>query len=105
MVSAITAAALAGLVTAYAAVVRPRLLTWGATPEETRASMPGDGVVRMPRYPTTYAVTIDAPVDEVWPWLAQLGQGRGGLYSYQGLATSSMSRRLDVPGSASLVST
>ncbi|MGH4011850.1 MAG: hypothetical protein ACRDTH_27420 [Pseudonocardiaceae bacterium] len=42
MVSAIAAAALVGLVTAYAAVVRPWLLTWGATPEETRASMPGD---------------------------------------------------------------
>jgi hypothetical protein len=30
-------------------------------------------------------VTIDAPVEEVWPWLAQLGQDRGGFYSYEWL--------------------
>ncbi len=31
------------------------------------------------------AVTIGAPRDAVWPWLAQIGQGRGGLYSYDDL--------------------
>jgi hypothetical protein len=35
-----------------------------------------------------YAVTIKAPVEEVWPWLAQLGQDRGGFYSYEWLETS-----------------
>ena len=30
-------------------------------------------------------MTIDAPVEEVWPWLAQLGQDRGGFYSYEWL--------------------
>ena len=33
----------------------------------------------------TRAITIDATADRVWPWLAQLGQGRGGLYSYDAL--------------------
>ena len=28
-------------------------------------------------------MTIDAPVEKVWPWLAQLGQDRGGFYSYE----------------------
>lgn len=26
---------------------------------------------------------IDAPAELVWPWLVQIGQNRGGLYSYQ----------------------
>ena len=30
----------------------------------------------------TRAVTVEAGVDGVWPWIAQLGQGRGGFYSY-----------------------
>jgi hypothetical protein len=34
---------------------------------------------------TTRAITIDAPAEEVWRWLMQLGQGRGGLYSYDRL--------------------
>jgi len=38
-----------------------------------------------PASQSTRAVTIDAPVDEVWPWLAQLGQDRGGFYSYEWL--------------------
>ena len=30
-------------------------------------------------------MTVDAPAAEVWRWLVQLGQGRGGMYSYEGL--------------------
>lgn len=44
--------------------------------------MPGDALVRDPMYATTQAVTIDAPPSVVWPWLAQMGAGRGGWYSY-----------------------
>jgi hypothetical protein len=33
----------------------------------------------------TLATTIDAQPDQVWPWLAQLGYQRGGLYSYDWL--------------------
>ena len=29
-------------------------------------------------------MTIKAPVEEVWPWLAQLGEDRAGFYSYCG---------------------
>jgi hypothetical protein len=32
---------------------------------------------------TTRAVTISAPAERVWPWLVQMGQGRGGLYTYE----------------------
>jgi hypothetical protein len=33
----------------------------------------------------TYAVTIHAQPEEIWPWLAQIGYQRGGLYSYDWL--------------------
>ncbi len=31
----------------------------------------------------THAVSIAAPPEEVWPWIAQMGQGRGGFYSFE----------------------
>lgn len=32
---------------------------------------------------TTRAISVSAPPSRVWPWLVQMGQGRGGLYTYQ----------------------
>ncbi len=65
--------------------LRPRMLRWGATEEEARRSLPGDELVPQPKLLATHAVTIAAPVEQVWPWLAQIGQGRGGFYSYDWL--------------------
>jgi hypothetical protein len=62
--------------------VRPWHLKWGTTPEEARKPLPGDERVPDPDVLSTHAITIDAPADEVWPWLVQIGQGRGGFYSY-----------------------
>ena len=58
---------------------------WGATAEELGAGWPGDGLVVGADLTTTRAVTVHAPAAEVWPWIAQLGQGRGGFYSYDAL--------------------
>jgi len=66
----------------YFTVVFPWMLNWGATGAETSMSLPGDEVVSNPMYRSTRAITIDAPVEDVWPWIAQLGQDRGGFYSY-----------------------
>jgi hypothetical protein len=66
-------------------VIGRRRLTWGATAEEAQAPLPGDGLVPHPKWGFTYAVTIAAPRTEVWPWIAQIGQGRGGFYTYQTL--------------------
>ncbi|CAH0129857.1 hypothetical protein SRABI83_00212 [Arthrobacter sp. Bi83] len=44
--------------------------------------MPGDGIVDAPYLTTTRAVSIKAAPDSIWPWLVQMGNGRGGLYSY-----------------------
>lgn len=78
------ALALAGLA-AYGLVFRSRQLTWGATPEEMTQEMPGDACVANPHLRATRAITIRNRASEVWPWIAQLGQGRGGFYSYDGL--------------------
>jgi hypothetical protein len=78
--------ALAGAVIAgYIIGVRPWHLRWGATSEEVARPLPGDELVAEPVTSATHAITIRAPVTAVWPWLVQLGQNRGGLYSYQWL--------------------
>jgi hypothetical protein len=77
----------AGLAVAAAAVSYPWLfrrpcLTWGATPEEADRELPGDDLLADPDIISTRAVTIDAPPAAVWPWLVQMGSGRGGAYTY-----------------------
>jgi hypothetical protein len=71
----------AGLL-AYKFVVQPWHLHWGATDEEIKQKMPGDELIEKPDYVSTRAVTIEAKPEEVYPWLIQIGQGRGGAYSY-----------------------
>jgi proline iminopeptidase len=70
---------------AYGAWVRPRIVRWGATADEVEGEFPGREVVREGRRSTTMAVTIGAPPRDVWPWLVQLGWGRGGWYSWDAL--------------------
>ena len=55
----------------------------GASDEERRAALAGDGVVARPRTGYTLGITIRAAPREVWPWLAQMGQGRGGFYTHE----------------------
>jgi hypothetical protein len=62
-----------------------RTLNWGATESEIQSDLPGDQRVSNPSYVSTRAVTIAAPPSDIWPWLAQLGFRRGGLYSYDWL--------------------
>ena len=79
------AAAGAGTLAAYALAVRPWHVRWGATDEEVNERLPGDELVRHPNVEATHAVTIKAPAEEVWPWLVQIGQDKGGFYSYSWL--------------------
>jgi hypothetical protein len=72
----------AAALAAYAFLIRPWHLTWGATNEELKKALPGDDLVQDPKLNATHAITIDAPVEDVWPWLVQMGQNRGGFYSY-----------------------
>ncbi len=58
---------------------------WGVDDDELASAMPGDELVPEPDLGYTRGITVAAPVEAVWPWVAQLGQGRGGFYSYDGL--------------------
>jgi hypothetical protein len=62
-------------------VIRPLHLRWGATTEEVEQAVPGD----LEHIGWTRAITIEATPEEIWPWLVQWGQGRGGWYSYDWL--------------------
>jgi hypothetical protein len=75
---------LAGIVI-YRLALLPWTRAWGATPAETRATLPGDELIEHAGVRMTRAVTIDAPIEAVWPWLAQIGQDRAGFYSYRWL--------------------
>jgi hypothetical protein len=55
--------------------------TYGSTCAERRSALPGDGIIPDPDMVTDHAVTIDAPPAAVWPWLVQMGWGRGGWYT------------------------
>lgn len=76
------AAAGAAAFSAYMLVVRPWHRRWGATDEEVERPLPGDELVSEANFQTTRAIDIEAPPEQVWPWLVQIGQGRGGFYSY-----------------------
>jgi hypothetical protein len=67
---------------AYPLVLRRRCLTWGAAPDEVVRPLPGDELLPTPDVVATRAITIDAPPSAVWPWLVQMGSGRGGAYTY-----------------------
>jgi hypothetical protein len=85
--SKIIGAALTGaaVVSLYQLLIRPWHLKWGATKDETRQPLPGDELVPQPKMESTRAITIETPASVVWSWLAQIGQGRGGFYSYDWL--------------------
>lgn len=70
---------------ALSPVLAPWYRRWGATAAECAAALPGDELVPDPRLTSTRATDIDAPPEVVWSWLVQIGQGRAGLYSYEGL--------------------
>ncbi len=72
--------AAAAVVAAEAVLVRLGR-TYGSTRAERAAHLPGDGLVAAPDVQTDHAVTIDAPPSDVWPWLVQMGWGRGGWYT------------------------
>lgn len=67
-------------IVAYTRLIRPWFLRWGASAQEIDRVLPGDELVPAPRTGYTRAITINAPIDQVWQWIVQIGQNRGGLY-------------------------
>ena len=90
-----------GLLGATAVLARRWHLTWGATEDETTRPLPGDGILTTADLQATRAIGIDAPAAAVWPWLAQLGQGRGGFYSYDVL--ENVVARCDIHSASAIV--
>ena len=80
-----TGAVVALIYVAAVVSVRPLYLHWGTTAAERIAELPGDPATSGARYRVDHGITIRAPADSVWPWLVQLGQDRGGFYSYSRL--------------------
>jgi hypothetical protein len=70
-----------GLDTAYG-LAHPELLRGGATPGEEVRPLAGDDLVPEPIWEATRAETVHAAPRDVWPWLVQMGYGRGGWYAF-----------------------
>lgn len=67
---------------AYPLFLRRGCLTWGARADEAAMKLPGDELLPDAGLVSTRAITIGAPPDAIWPWLVQMGSGRGGAYTY-----------------------
>jgi hypothetical protein len=73
---------LAVFLAVYFAWLRKWQLRWGATDEELSRPMPGDDIVKAPSFDATRAVTVNAPPQNIFPWIVQMGVTRAGWYSY-----------------------
>lgn len=80
--AAIVIAILAALLFTYLYILRPWQLHWGATILDRTAVLAGDALSPFASAVVTHAVNIDAPAEAVWRWIVQVGQDRGGFYSY-----------------------
>jgi hypothetical protein len=62
-----------------------RRLRWRTVGTEATDSLPGDEFVPEPKWSYTLGIAVDAAPEDLWPWIAQVGQRRGGFYTYQTL--------------------
>ena len=68
-----------------AVALQPWHSQWGVTNQEANMPLPGDELIAKAAHQATLGVTVTASPEKTWPWLAQLGADRGGLYSYSWL--------------------
>lgn len=85
------AAASAAAALTYKLAVQPWWKSWGIREDEVTRDLPGDDVIVDANAGETRAITIEAPPAAVWPWLLQMGYGRGGWYSYDAMDMSGAS--------------
>ena len=81
-IAGLAVGATAAAVASYPLLWREWCQTWGATEDEAQATLPGDDLLLRPGLLTTRAITVKTPPSRVWPWLVQMGSGRGGAYTY-----------------------
>ncbi len=72
----------AALLVVFLTVARPWYRSWNITEDERGMALPGDSMLTAAAVQETRAITIYSPIDRVWPWVAQIGQDRGGFYSF-----------------------
>jgi len=85
ILESVIAAISIALLIVFRPILRRWYLHWGATESEAARLLPGDELVPHPRVKYTRGITIESTPDRIWPWLVQIGQGKGGLYSYEQL--------------------
>ena len=66
----------------YIFILRAWHLRWGSTNSELTEPLPGDEVKPIAGIQVTHAITVNASPSDVWRWLVQIGQDRGGFFSY-----------------------
>jgi hypothetical protein len=79
--AAVTGSLIAGWLTG--GLLRRVSVRTGVCDEEAFGQLPGDEFIAHPMVEWTRGVTVHAPPGRVWPWLAQMGYGRGGWYTPQ----------------------
>ena len=52
---------------------------------DKRHALPVDAMISDPIFTSAHAITINAPPEQVWPWIAQMGSGRAGWYSWDAI--------------------
>ena len=87
----IVASVMAGMALAFYLRLREEQKSWGVVPADRSRSLAGDDLVSDPGIIETRSLSLDAPASRIWPWLVQMGYGRGGWYSYD---------KLDIRGSS-----
>jgi hypothetical protein len=69
------------LITSFA-ILPGWIHTWGAAADEITRQYPGDELISDASVIWTHGIGINATPEEVWPWVAQIGDRRAGFYSY-----------------------
>jgi hypothetical protein len=73
---------LSGILVVFAVLAIYANMQVRATADERAQTLAGDDLITQPIGSVNHAITIHRPPSEVWPWLAQMGSGRGGWYAY-----------------------
>jgi hypothetical protein len=81
-VACLGVAGVAGVAAVLGVTVTGRHRDAGCTGAERSSRLPGDELLPSAALSATRAISIAASPEDVWPWVAQLGQERGGFYSY-----------------------
>lgn len=69
-------------VVVLAVLLTPWMDRWGTAPEERAQDFPGDSFVKSPARTANRGITINAPVQKIYPWILQIGADKSGMYSY-----------------------